>query len=79
MNGSLLQVTWAGANEQRLSLWVTSDSDHSKFHVPVVLREPGLSDGPWRHTARPGPGYESQSDLRVEPASEAGHRPAVRS
>ena len=25
--------------------------------------------------ARPGPGYESRSDLRVEPASEAGHRP----
>ena len=27
--------------------------------------------------ARPGPGYESRSDLRVEPASEAGHRPGA--
>ena len=47
MNGGLLQVTLAGANEPGLSLCVMSDSGHSKFHV---LREPGLSDGSWRQS-----------------------------
>ena len=47
MNGGLLRVTRAGANEPGLSLCVMSDSGHSKFHV---LREPGLSDGPWRQS-----------------------------
>ena len=47
MNGGLLRVTRAGANEPGLPLCVTSDSGHSKFHV---LREPGLSDGPWRQS-----------------------------
>ena len=40
-------MTRAGANEPGLSLCVTSDSGHSKFHV---LLEPGLSDGPWRQS-----------------------------
>ena len=47
MNGGLLRVTRAGANELGLSLCVTSDSGHSEFHV---LREPGLSDGLWRQS-----------------------------
>ena len=49
MNGGLLRVTWAGANlnEPGLSLCVTSDSGHSKFHV---RHEPGLIDGPWRQS-----------------------------
>ena len=38
--GGLLRVTRAVANEPGLSLCVTSDSGHSKFHV---LHEPGLS------------------------------------
>ena len=45
--GGLLRVTRAVANEPGLSLCVTSDSGHSKFQV---LREPGLSDGPWRQS-----------------------------
>ena len=47
MNGGLLPVTRAEANEPGLSLCVTSESGHSKFHV---LREPGLIDGPWRQS-----------------------------
>ena len=55
MDCGLLRVTRAGASEAGWPLcvttdsgWplcVTSDSGHSKFHV---LREPGLSDRPWR-------------------------------
>ena len=43
----LLRVTQAGANGPGLSLGVTSDSGHSKFHV---LRVQGQSDGPWRQS-----------------------------
>ena len=47
INGGLLRVTRAGANEQCLSLCVMSDLGHSKFDV---LLEQGLSDGPWRQS-----------------------------
>ena len=47
MDCGLLRVTRAGASEPGWPLCVTSDSGHSKFHV---LREPGLSDGPWRQS-----------------------------
>ena len=50
MNGGLLRVTRAGANEHGLSLCVMSDSGHSKFHV---LRKQGLSDGPWCQSVNP--------------------------
>ena len=44
----------------------------SRFPLAVRHRSIGRTR---TAAARPGPGYESRSDLRVQPACEAGHRP----
>ena len=62
MNGGLLRVTRAGANEPGLSMCVMSDSVHSKFHV---LREPGLSDGPRRQSVTLAGAASDGGPLRV--------------